>query len=72
MTTFGTIMAFYIFFFLAIAAYVGINIYHLIKFRLGFRGDKTGAAIIIYLLVVLLILAVSWFGAFTFSQPISS
>lgn len=54
----------YVVLFLAVAAYVAINIFHLIRFRLGFRGDKTGFAIVGYLVVVIAILIFSWFGAF--------
>lgn len=52
----------YIIFLIAVAAYVAINIFHLIRFRIGFRGDKTGVAITIYLIVMLGILSISWLG----------
>lgn len=59
----------YIVLFLAVATYVGINIYHLVKFRLGFRGDHTGLAISLYILVVLCLLVLSWVGAFFALNP---
>jgi|GEM_PF-4288533 len=56
------LISIYIIFFLAIATYVGINIFHLVKFRIGFRGDKTNVAIGLYIAIVIGVITISWIG----------
>lgn len=56
------LLTIYIVFLIAVAAYVAINVFHLIRFRIGFRGDKTAIAIAIYLIIMVAILAISWLG----------
>ncbi len=53
----------YIIFLLAIALYVGINIYHILRFRLRDRDDKSLLALFIYILIVGVIFLVSIIGA---------
>lgn len=60
----------YIVFFLALGVYVGINIFHLIRFRIGFRGDQTNLAIGIYLALVITLITLSWLGGFIAFQAL--
>lgn len=68
----STLITIYIICLVAIAAYVAINVFHLIRFRIGFRGDKTGIAIAIYLIIMLSILALSWLGGIIAFQSVPS
>lgn len=56
------LLTIYIVFLIAVAAYVAINVFHLIRFKIGFRGDKTTLAIAIYLIIMIALLAISWLG----------
>jgi len=53
----------YIFFLLAISVYVGINVYHILRFRLRDKDDKSGLALIIYIVLVGMIFLVTIIGA---------
>ena len=53
----------YIIFLLAVSVYVGINIYHIRRFRIPDTKDKSSLALIIYLVTVAAVLLVSLLGA---------
>ena len=60
-----TMLAIYFVLLLFSGLYLGINIAHLLRFRLGFPGDKTRVAIAIYIFAFAAIVALSWaFGLF--------
>lgn len=52
----------YVVFLLAIALYVGINIYHVIRFRLRDKDDKSILALSVYVLLISVIFLVSVIG----------
>lgn len=66
----SVVIGIYIICFLAVAIYVGINIFHLIKFRIGFRGDKTGVAIALYIAIIIAIITLSWAGGIVAYQSL--
>lgn len=53
----------YIVFLLAVALYVGINVYHILRFRLRDKDDKSLLSLTIYLLLIGVILFISITGA---------
>lgn len=52
-----TLIIFYVFLLLLALVYVAINCFHLIKFRLSFRGDYSLTLLSFYLFIIIGIIA---------------
>ncbi len=63
----STLLTVYFILLLASLAYFALNVVHLLRFRLGFPGDRTQTAIAIYALAFIFILGISWLVALALS-----
>lgn len=58
-----TTLIIYIVFLLAVAVYAGINVYHILRFRIRDKDDKSLLALIIYISLIGVVLLISVIGA---------